>query len=133
MKFPNKLQCHSGWFNFSAAFFFGVVLNGLFLLRAWQIIPYTRLHDYLFAASIPVVLIAAFYFIFTLLAWPFIRKPLLILLVLTSAAANYFMHSFGTVIDTNMIENVFESNAQEAGALISRTWVIWMLLMGILP
>lgn len=133
MKAPNKLQCHSGWFNFSAAFFFGVVLNGLFLLRAWQIISYTRLHDYLFAASIPVVLIAAFYFIFSLLAWPFIRKPLLILLVLVSAAANYFMHSFGTVIDTNMIENVFESNVQEAGALISRTWAIWMLLMGILP
>ncbi len=43
------------------------------------------------------------------------------------------MHSFGTVIDTNMIENVFESNAQETGALMSRNYVIWMLLMGILP
>lgn len=133
MKSPNKLQCHTGWFNFSAALFFAIVLNGLFLFRAWQIITYDRLHDYLFAASIPVVLISAFYFIFSLIAWPFIRKPLLIVLVLASAAANYFMHSFGTVIDTNMIENVFESNAQEAGALISRTWAIWMLLMGILP
>lgn len=133
MKFTFKLQCHDSGFNLLAALFFTVVLNALFLLRAWEIIPYTRLHDYLFAASMPVVLVAAFYLVFSLLAWPWIRKPLLIVLILASAAANYFMHSFGTVIDTNMIENVFESNAQETGALMSRNYVIWMLLMGILP
>ncbi|QZY93293.1 phosphoethanolamine transferase EptA [Pantoea dispersa] len=133
MKLISKLQCHDNSFNLLAALFFAFVLNALFLLRAWEIIPYTRLHDYLFAASMPVVLVAAFYLIFSLLAWPWIRKPLLIVLILASAAANYFMHSFGTVIDTNMIENVFESNAQETGALMSRNYVIWMLLMGILP
>lgn len=133
MKLTSKLQCHDNSFNLLAALFFVFVLNALFLLRAWEIIPYTRVHDYLFAASMPVVLVAAFYLLFSLLAWPWIRKPLLIVLILASAAANYFMHSFGTVIDTNMIENVFESNAQETGALMSRNYVIWMLLMGILP
>lgn len=133
MKLISKLQCHDNSFNLLAALFFAFVLNALFLLRAWEIIPYTRVHDYLFAASMPVVLVAAFYLLFSLLAWPWIRKPLLIVLIIASAAANYFMHSFGTVIDTNMIENVFESNAQETGALMSRNYVIWMLLMGILP
>ncbi|MBK4785930.1 MAG: phosphoethanolamine transferase EptA [Pantoea sp. Pent] len=133
MKPTSKLQCHDNSFNLLAALFFAVVLNALFLLRAWEIIPYTRVHDYLFAASMPVVLVAAFYLLFSLLAWPWIRKPLLIVLILASAAANYFMHSFGTVIDTNMIENVFESNAQETGALMSRNYVIWMLLMRIRP
>ncbi|ALV92501.1 MULTISPECIES: phosphoethanolamine transferase EptA [Pantoea] len=133
MKFPNKPQCHASRFNLIAALFFTFVLNALFLLRAWEIIPYDRLHDYLFAASIPVVLASAFYLIFSLLAWPYVRKPLLIALVLVSAAANYFMHNFGTVIDTNMIENVFESDAQEAGALISSSYVVWMVLMGLVP
>lgn len=133
MKLPIRLQCHTSSFNLIAALFFTLILNALFLLRAWEIIPYDRLHDYLFAASIPVVLAAAFYLIFSLLAWPYIRKPLLIVLVLASAAANYFMHSFGTVIDTNMIQNVFESDAQEAGALISSSYVVWMILMGIVP
>lgn len=133
MKAISKLQCHSGRFNFFAALFFAVVLNALFLLHAWEMIPYTRLHDYLFAASMPVVLIAAFYLLFSLLTWPYVRKPLLVVLILVSAAANYFMHSFGTVIDTNMIENVFESNAQETGALMSRSYLLWMLLMGIVP
>ncbi|WP_313373520.1 phosphoethanolamine transferase EptA [Pantoea sp. CTOTU50773] len=133
MIFTNKLQCHASSFNLIAALFFTLVLNALFLLRAWEIIPYDRLHDYLFAASIPVVLASAFYLIFSLLAWPYVRKPLLILLVMASAAANYFMHSFGTVIDTNMIENAFESDAQEAGALISSGYVVWMILMGLVP
>ncbi len=133
MKLPIRLQCHTSSFNLIAALFFTLILNVLFLLRAWEIIPYDRLHDYLFAASIPVVLAAAFYLIFSLLAWPYIRKPLLIVLVLASAAANYFMHSFGTVIDTNMIQNVFESDAQEAGALVSSSYVVWMILMGIVP
>ena len=133
MKFPIKPQCDASRFNLLAALFFTFVLNALFLLRAWEIIPYDRLHDYLFAATIPVVLASAFYLIFSLLAWPYVRKPLLIALVLISAAANYFMHSFGTVIDTNMIENVFESDAQEAGALISSSYVVWMVLMGLVP
>ncbi|MGK3127393.1 phosphoethanolamine transferase EptA [Candidatus Pantoea formicae] len=133
MKLPIRLQCHTSSFNLIAALFFTLILNALFLLRAWEIIPYDRLHDYLFAASIPVVLAAAFYLIFSLLAWPYIRKPLLMVLVLASAAANYFMHSFGTVIDTNMIQNVFESDAQEAGALVSSSYVVWMILMGIVP
>ncbi len=133
MRFPAALQCRTSAFNLLAALFFTFVLNALFLLRAWEMIPYSRLHDYLFAASMPVVLTAAFYLIFSLFAWPYLRKPLLMILVLASAAANYFMHSFGTVIDTNMMQNVFESDAQEANALMSSRYVIWMLLMGAVP
>ena len=133
MRFPITFQCGTNGFNLIAALFFALVLNALFLLRAWEMIPCDHVHDYLFAASIPLVLASAFYFLFSLAAWPYLRKPLLILLVLVSAAANYFMHSFGTVIDTNMIQNVFESDPQEAGALISSRYLLWMLLMGMVP
>ncbi|WP_277966038.1 phosphoethanolamine transferase EptA [Pantoea trifolii] len=133
MRFPITFQCGTNGFNLIAALFFALVPNALFLLRAWEMIPYDHVHDYLFAASIPLVLASAFYFLFSLAAWPYLRKPLLIALVLVSAAANYFMHSFGTVIDTNMIQNVFESDPQEAGALISSRYLLWMLLMGMVP
>lgn len=133
MKVATRLQCHASLFNVLTALFFTFVLNGLFLLRAWDIIAYDRLHDYLFAASMTIVLASAFYLIFSLLAWPWVRKPLLAVLVVVSAAANYFMYSFGTVIDTNMIQNVFESDPQEAMALISTRYVVWMILMGVLP
>ncbi|MFH8134404.1 phosphoethanolamine transferase EptA [Pantoea osteomyelitidis] len=133
MRLPIKLQCHEWLFNVVAALFFALVLNAQFLLHAWQRITFTTLHDYVFAASLPLVLAAAFCLIFNLVALPGIRKPLLLLLILTSAAANYFMYSFGTVIDTNMIQNVFETNLQESVALLSLRYLLWMLLLGLIP
>lgn len=128
-----KLRCHESTFNLAISLYFALVLNGLFLFRAWERIPYTSLHDYFFAASLPVVLTAAFGLIFNLIAWPYLRKPLLAVLILASAAANYVMFSFGTVIDTNMVQNVFETDLQESTALLSRNAVIWVLLMGAAP
>ncbi|MDU6433106.1 MAG: phosphoethanolamine transferase EptA [Pantoea sp.] len=129
----NKLRCHESTFNLAVSLFFALVLNGLFVFRAWERIPYTSLHDYLFAFSLPVVLTAAFALIFNLIAWPYLRKPLLAVLILSSAAANYFMYSFGTVIDTNMVQNVFETDLQESTALISPNAIIWITLMGVVP
>ena len=127
------LRCHENVFTLCVSLFFAVVLNGQFLVRAWERIPYTSLHDYAFAVSLPVVLSAAFLLIFNLIAWPYLRKPLLALLILSSAAANYFMFSFGTIIDTNMVQNVFETDLQESIALVSRNAIIWVMLMGVVP
>ncbi|HBT12485.1 MAG TPA: phosphoethanolamine transferase EptA, partial [Erwinia persicina] len=133
MKALRKLRCNEIIFNIYAALFFTLILNGLFIARAWKLIPYQGLHDYLYAATLPVVLFCAFLLIFNVVALPWIRKPLLLVLIIASAAANYFMYSFGTVIDTNMIQNVFETDLQEATALFSIKYMLWMLLLGLLP
>jgi len=59
MRFPIIFQCGTNGFNLIAALFFALVMNALFLLRAWEMIPYDHFHDYLFAASIPLVLASA--------------------------------------------------------------------------
>ncbi|WLS80662.1 phosphoethanolamine transferase EptA [Erwinia pyri] len=133
MKRLLKLRCNENAFNLYIALFFTFILNALFLLRAWETIPYTSVHDYLFAATLPVVLFCAFLIIFSVAAVPWIRKPLLIILVLAGAAATYFIYSFGTVIDTNMIQNVFETDVQEATALFSLRYLLWMAVLGIVP
>lgn len=133
MKTFLKLRCNENLFNLFMALFFTFILNGVFLIRAWEIIPYTGMHDYFFAATLPVVLFCAFLIVFSVAAVPWIRKPLLIVFVLSGAAANYFIYSFGTVIDTNMIQNVFETDAQEAAALFSLRYLMWMTFMGLVP
>ncbi|WP_455810910.1 phosphoethanolamine transferase EptA [Pseudomonas graminis] len=133
MRHLKKLHCNEITFNFCAALFFALILNSIFLLRAWATIPYQGVHDYLYAATLPIVLFCAFLLIFNVLALPWLRKPLLLLLIVASAAANYFMYSFGTVIDTNMIQNVFETDLQEATSLFSAKYLLWMLLLGVLP
>jgi lipid A ethanolaminephosphotransferase len=126
-------RCSESLFLAICALFFTFILNGMFIIRAAERTPLDQLQDYLFIASVPLVLFCAFMLIFNLLILPWIGKPLLIILLLCGAAANYFMYSFGTVIDTNMVQNVFETDLQEATALLSPRYIIWMLLMGVLP
>ncbi|PKH26547.1 phosphoethanolamine transferase EptA [Enterobacterales bacterium CwR94] len=128
-----KLRCHSTLFNLAVALFFTVVANGLFIWRAWQLIEFKHPLDYLFAASIPLVLFSAFMLIFSVFALPWIRKPLIAVLIIVSAAVNYFMFTFGTVIDTNMLQNVFETTQQETLALITPRYLIWLFVAGIIP
>ena len=128
-----KFRCSESLFLAVCALFFTFILNAQFIIRAAEITPLTHLHDYLFVASIPLVLFCAFMLIFNLLALPWIGKPLLIILLLCGAAANYFMYSFGTVIDTNMVQNVFETDLQEAMALLSPRYVLWLVLLGVIP
>lgn len=127
------LRCNEIAFNFYAALFFTFVLNAVFLFHAWEIIPYVSARNYIFAATLPLVLFCAFLFIFSVAALPWIRKPLLAVLVIVSAAANYFIYSFGTVIDSNMIQNVFETDLQEASSLFNLRYALWLAALGIFP
>lgn len=133
MQILKKIRCSESLFFVGCALFFTFILNALFIARAAESTPLTDLHDYLFLASIPLVLFCAFMLIFNLLALPWIGKPLLIVLLLCGAAANYFMYSFGTVIDTNMVQNVFETDMQEVTALLSPRYLLWLSLSGVLP
>ncbi len=132
MRLFNKLQCNDTRFTLGCALFF-TLLNALFIHRSWAIIAPARLHEYLFALSIPVVLFCGWVIVFSFLNIPLIRKPLLVLLTLGCAAATWFMFTYGAVIDQNMMVNVFETNSQEATALITPQLVLWLTVAGLVP
>ena len=127
-----KLQCNDIKFTLGCALFF-TLLNGLFIQRSWAIIGPVHLHDFLFAASVPLVLFCGWVIVFSLLNIPYLRKPLLIVLTIGCAAATYFMYTYGAVIDQNMIVNVFETNSQEATALLTPQMILWIVIAGIVP
>ncbi|OKP26095.1 phosphoethanolamine transferase EptA [Serratia fonticola] len=133
MRLRQSLQCNSLGFILACALFFTVFQNLLFIHQAWSYINFDSVHSVIFAATMPVVIFCALNIIFSVLTIPFLRKPLVILLLLGSAAANYFMFSYGVVIDGNMMQNAFETNAQEATALLTPRMGLWLLLLGILP
>jgi len=54
-------------------------------------------------------------------------------LLLTGAAAGYFMSRYGIVIDTSMIRNVAETDVREASPLMTGSALIHILLFGVLP
>lgn len=133
MQLRRLLQCNSLGFILSSALFFTLFHNALFLYTAWSCINFDSIHSVIFAATMPVVIFCALNIIFSVLTIPLLRKPLIILLLLGSAATNYFMFSYGTVIDGNMMQSAFETNSQEAAALLTPRMGLWVLLLGILP
>ncbi|HKW84400.1 MAG TPA: phosphoethanolamine transferase domain-containing protein, partial [Burkholderiaceae bacterium] len=62
-----------------------------------------------------------------------IVRPLLTLLVLCSAAAAYFMHTFNVILDPTMIENVLKTDANEAADLVNFELIGWILAWSALP
>ena len=87
----------------------------------------------LFVLSVPILLFAALYLLFSLLLLPYVGRPLIIILLIISAATNYFMYQFGVFIDVDMIRNTFETNPGEIKDLITVRSVLWFTLLGMFP
>lgn len=132
MENQKKLQCNDSTFNLCCALFF-TLINSLFIKRTWEIIAPDSFHSWIFAISVPVVLFSAWLTIFSLVNLPWLRKPVLVILLIGCAASNYFMYTYGAVIDKNMMTNVFETDSQEAVALLTPRLLIWLALAGIIP
>ncbi|MEX6501165.1 phosphoethanolamine transferase [Pseudomonas sp. 25A3E] len=87
----------------------------------------------LFLLSLPLFALCWLYLLLSLLAWGRLTKPVLGAVLLVSAAASYFMHSYGIVIDYSMLTNVLQTDSGEAMELFSGRLVGWLLAVGVLP
>lgn len=68
-----------------------------------------------------------------LFAFGRLTKPVLILLLVLSAPAAYFMDSYDIVINTEMLENVVQTNVAEARDLLTFKLLAYLSLLGLLP
>lgn len=118
---------------FALAAFFLAAFNGAFWHRFMTVVAPASLYDWLFVAAVGCVLFLLLALLFGLVNGRYVFKPVAILLILTSAAAAYFMSEFGIVIDHDMVTNVFQTDRGEAGDLITLKFVLWMLALGVLP
>ncbi len=60
-------------------------------------------------------------------------KPVLIIVLLLSALAAYFMDSYGVIISDDMLRNVAHTNTAEALELFNLKLLFYLTLLGILP
>ncbi len=60
-------------------------------------------------------------------------RPVLMLIVLISSLASYFMDTYHTVLDAAMIGNILETSSREAADLFSFKLVLYVVFLGILP
>ena len=92
-----------------------------------------NLHAIVFMAGLAVVITALINLLLMFVSFPYIFKPVVIVLLLCSAAASYFMQSYGVMLDVTMLQNVLETHPSEALELLSFKLVFSMLLFGVLP
>jgi len=87
----------------------------------------------LFALSGAFVLMFVFIIIFTLLSIPYLFRPFMIFLTLTSSFALYGAAKYNAIYDYNMIVNIFETNSAEAFSYLSLSLLMFIFFTGILP
>ena len=60
-------------------------------------------------------------------------KPLLIILFMISAVTNYYIQTYGVIIDDKMIQNIIETNTDEVKDLLNITLFLYIIFLGIIP
>ena len=81
---------------------------------------------------VPLVLGASL-LVTALFAWPRFTKPFWIVLLLIAASSQYFMVSYGTVMDQGMIHNILQTDVRESADLFNIKLLGEILVIAILP
>lgn len=116
-----------------AALYFTFVLNLPFWRRMVAAVAPDSTADWAFLAATAAVLGLAFTVAFMVIGTRTTFKPLLLVLLPATAAASYFMQTYGIVIDKHMIRNAVETNSAEARDLINGGMLLHIGLFGVLP
>lgn len=110
-----------------------LVLNVPFWRSAWPATGGWNLAGPGFLLSLPVVVTLWIALVLELLAWGRARKPVLAALLLIAAPASYFMLTYGVLLDRTMVANVLQTHAAETLELITWRFLLWTLLLGLVP
>ncbi len=87
----------------------------------------------LFSASVIGLFALLTVLFFLLICYGRLTRWVLALFIMLSSQAGYFMAQYGVVIDAQMIDNLMQTDAAEAWALVTPSLVLRTLLLGVLP
>ncbi|MCI5120890.1 MAG: DUF1705 domain-containing protein, partial [Candidatus Electrothrix sp. AUS4] len=112
--------------------FFILFANITFFRHIIVIYPFVA-KNFIFLASLVVGSTCAIGVFLTLITSICPPKPVLILFLLVSSVAAYFMDTYDLVIDHVMIQNIVETNWDETSDLLNLRMVGYFVLLGMLP
>ncbi len=124
---------HPWVFNIITALIITFFQNVVFYKKTLALIDISLLHNLLFFISMPITVLFTLNFLFSFILLPYIRKPLIILFFITDALAQYFMLSYGVLIDRGMVQNIFDTTPMESLSLLSPQLIYYFLMLGVLP
>ena len=115
------------------ALYFATVLN----LSFWRYITHNIQIDnpmmLMFAFSLGIFIFVPLYALFNLLICPYVGMFITTILLLGSAAANYYMFVDGVYMDSDLVRNVMETNPRETIEHMSYSFWLYVLFSGVFP
>ena len=107
--------------------------NVPFWRSVWQAAGGLHTGNIFFLVSLPLLVLAWVYLLLSLVTWGQATKPVLVAVLLISAAVSYFANVYGMVLDHSMFTNIVQTHLAEVLDLMSwRLWG-WLLVFGLLP
>lgn len=117
-----------------ATLFFTTLGNIVLWHTLWSKVEINSLHSLLFFLSLPIFLFCFLsVLLIPVLILPYLRKPLLFILVVISAGCSYFMLRYNVLIDRSMVQNFFETNQAEFTSYLSVPLLVTLGFLGVFP
>lgn len=117
--------------------FFSIALTTVYNVPFWRGVLITGagrgLHGLLFLLGLGVVVVAVLNVFYSLFAYRGLHKIVVGVTLIVASLLLYFTNSYGVMIDKTMLENVLQTDAHEAGELISAGLLTYLLLLGVVP
>ncbi|HBC8591639.1 TPA: phosphoethanolamine transferase EptA [Citrobacter koseri] len=114
------------------SFYIAVCLNIAFYKQVMQALPLDSMHNVLVFLSMPLVAFSVINIVLTLASFLWLNRPLACLFILTGAAAQYFIMTYGIVMDRSMIANMMDTTPAETFALLTPQMALTLGLSGLL-
>lgn len=113
------------------AAFLVLTANGGFFAQVAKIYPLAQ-HG-LFTLSLGVVLFGLLLLIMGVFSYRFTLKAVLIFLLMLASVTGYFTDTYGTVYDTNMLQNALQTDKAESADLFNVVFIARIILLGLMP
>lgn len=109
------------------ALYIALALNVAFYRQAWTLLPVNTVHNALVFFTMPLVAFSVMVICLALASFLRLEKVLATLFILLSASAQYFIMTFGVIIDRSMITNILDTTPAESYALMSGKMILTLL------
>lgn len=109
------------------ALYIALALNVAFYRQAWSLLPVNTFHNGLVFFTMPLVAFLVMVICLALASFLRLEKVLTTLFILLSASAQYFIMTFGVIIDRSMITNILDTTPAESYALMSGKMILTLL------
>ena len=116
-----------------ASVFWALTANRAFFGAALRDRVLSDVQTWSFVLALGVLLVAVHFFLLALVANRWTVKPLLTVLIVTTALASHFMQVYGVYLDPSMLRNVIRTDVAEARELFSWGLLPQLLVYAVLP